>query len=250
MIGLTEGLQVRYNRVVSYLSGTVYPIRRSCDMEIRMSEHIKKQPQPVRRERSYLRLIVLMLLFCGVFSSVEQVLAAPEPSPRAPRWEMQFKIVHQLRLIKIDDDFYWFATYLVTNKTSEDQTFVPNATLYTDAGDIITDGNIDFHVTDTIFDLLGNPLLESKNQIIGPLLQGKENAREGLLLWKAGSLDIDHLTIFISGLSSETQVAINAYTGDESVVRKTLALEYDVPGDPVGTMEKPVRFKGRHWIMR
>ena len=219
-------------------------------MQTRFNECIEGQPRSAGYERSCLGIVIAMLLFFGVFSSVEGVFAAPEPSPRAPRWELQFKIVHQLRLIKIDEDFYWFATYLVTNKTSEDQTFVPNATLYTDAGDIITDGNIDFHVTDTILELLGNPLLESKNQIIGPLLQGKENAREGLLLWKAGSLDIDHVTIFISGLSSETQVAINAYTGDESVVRKTLALEYDVPGDPVGTMEKPVRFKGRHWIMR
>ena len=219
-------------------------------MQTRMTESKGEGHQLGMRVSSRLSLTVVLLLLFGVFGLSERVNAAPEPSPRPPRWELQFKIIHQLRLIKIDEDFYWFATYLVTNRTGEDQTFVPNATLYTDEGDIITDGDVDFRITDKIMGLLRNPLLESKNMIIGPLLQGKENAREGLLVWKAGSLDIDHVTIFISGLSSETQVAINSFTGDESVVRKSLALEFDVPGDPVATMEKPVRFKGKHWIMR
>lgn len=179
-----------------------------------------------------------------------QIKAAPEPSPRPPRWELQFKAVHQLRLIKIGDSFYWFMTYLVTNRTGEDQTFVPNATLYTDAGDIIPDGNVGFRVVDQILELLNKPLLESKNQIIGPLLQGKENAREGLLIWKARSLDIDHVSVFIAGLSSETQVALNPYNGNEYVVRKTLALEYDVPGDPATNIRSPVRYVDKRWIMR
>jgi len=198
----------------------------------------------------FVGLALLFSMVGAIGLDQRSALAAPEPNPTPPRWQLEFEIVHELRLIRVRGDLYWFMTYLVTNKTGEDQTFVPEATLYTDAGEIIRDGNIDYTITNAILDRLRNPLLESKTEIIGPLLQGKENAREGLFVWKAGSLDIDHVSVFISGLASETQVAVNPYTGDESIVRKTLALEYDVPGSPLRDLADPVVFSRERWIMR
>ena len=196
-------------------------------------------------------LFVLVICAFGLGTTLRTAMAAaPEPSPRPPRWELEFKMVHDLRLIELEGDYYWFMTYMVTNRTGEDQTFVPTAILYTDAGDITTDGDVSFNVTQSLLELLDNPLLESKTEIIGPLLQGRENAREGLLIWPAAAMDIDQVSVFVAGLSSETQVAINPYSGEETVVRKTLALEYDVPGDPLGNIQQPVSFAAKRWIMR
>lgn len=178
-------------------------------------------------------------------------LAPPEPSTRPPRWELQFEVTHDLRLIQVGREHYWFLTYLVTNKTGEDQIFVPNAILATDAGDILKDGEVPYEVTERILKMMKNPLLESKNQIIGQLKQGKENAREGLMVWKSGRLeDVRDVRLFIGGLSSDTQVVKNPVTGDDAVVRKHLAREYDCPGEPLAEPGRAVRLRRNHWIMR
>jgi len=178
-------------------------------------------------------------------------VAPPEPSAKPPRWELQFEVTHDLRLIRISGEDYWFMTYLVTNRTGEDQIFVPNAILATDAGDIIKDGEVPYDVTQQLLKLMKNPLLESKNQVIGQLKQGRENARESLFVWKAGTLeDLRDVRVFIGGLSSDTQVVKNHVTGDDVVVRKHLAREYDCPGDPLAEPARAVRLRRQHWIMR
>ncbi len=208
-----------------------------------------KNPRRSTPLSTFLSVFSLILAVVAL-SLTTNVSAAPTPSPRPARWEIDFKVKHELRLVSLSGEYYWFMTYLVTNNTGEDQTFVPSATLYTDAGEIVDDGDVDLDVIDEMLELLSMPLLEAKNDILGTILQGKENAREGLLIWKAGSLDIDHVTVFVSGLSSETQVALNSFTGEETVVRKAKAREYEVPGDPLANVRRPGLFTGEHWIMR
>lgn len=194
-------------------------------------------------------LTALAAILCQGASSV---LAAPEPSAKPPRWELQFEVTHDLRLIEIDDDWYWFMTYLVTNRTGEDQIFVPNAILATDAGDIVKDGEgVSYEITQKLLKLMKNPLLESKNQIIGQLKHGKEYAREGLMIWRAGTLDdVRDVRVFFGGLSSDTQVVKNPITGDDAVVRKHLARLYDCPGNPVADPADAVELRKQEWIMR
>lgn len=194
---------------------------------------------------------VVIIISCILIGNTNTVFSAPEPSSLPPRWEMNIKFIHELRLIQFDGQYYWFMTYLVTNKTGEDQTFVPSATLYTDAGDIITESDgVPYEITKRLLDMIGNPLLESTTQIIGQLKQGKENAREGLLIWKAGNLDIDEVSVFFSGLSSETQVAINPSTKEEVIVRKTLYRYYKIPGEVTANLQHPTIFEFQRWIMR
>ncbi len=196
--------------------------------------------------------LLLAALAAFIAPASQSAFAAPEPSARPPRWELQFEIVHDLRLIELDDQWYWFMTYLVTNRTGEDQVFVPNAVLATDAGDIAKDGDeVPYEVTQELLKLMKNPLLESKNQIIGQLKTGKEYAREGLLVWKAGTLDdVRDVRVFFGGLSSDTQVVKNPVTGDDAVVRKHLARLYDCPGDPMADPADAVQLRKQEWIMR
>jgi len=203
--------------------------------------------------RTRLALATLLAALAAVlWQGSTAALAAPEPSAKPPRWELQFEVVHDLRLLNLDNQYYWFMTYLVTNRTGEDQIFVPNAVLATDAGDIVKDGEgVPYEITQRILRLMKQPLLESKNQIIGQLKTGKEYAREGLMVWKAGSLeDVRDVRVFFGGLSSDTQVVKNPVTGDDAVVRKHLAREYDCPGDPTGDPARAVELRKQVWIMR
>jgi len=180
-----------------------------------------------------------------------RAVAAPMPRAAEPRWELRFEVLNELRLVVLGGQPYWFLTYLVTNRTNQDQTFVPSAILYTDQGEILADDAVPFEVNKELLDLLRNPLLEDRNQIIGVLQQGRENAREGLLVFPAGDLiETDRISIFIAGLSSETQVAINPATGEEVIVRKSLELQYNVPGEALQNPMTPIQFTGRRWVMR
>jgi len=175
----------------------------------------------------------------------------PEPSASPPRWELRFEVEQPLRLVSIDKQYYWIMTYVVQNRTNEDQIFVPNAILATDHGHILKDGEVTYDLTKKIIELIGSPFLKSKNEIIGSLKQGREYAEEGLLVWKADDLeDVRDVRVFIGGLSSDTQVVKNPVTGEDEVVRKHLALEFDCPGDPTANPDKAVRLRKQHWIMR
>ena len=79
--------------------------------------------------------------------------------------------------------------------------------------------------------LLGNELIEDQNQIIGPLLQGPENAKEGLVIWNAANLASSELTVFIGGLSGETTVVADPVTGENKVLSKTFRRDYLTPGE-------------------
>jgi len=204
-----------------------------------------------RRTRLALATL-LTAIAAGLWQGPTAALAAPEPSAKPPRWELQFEVVHDLRLLELDNQYYWFLTYLVTNRTGEDQVFVPNSVLATDAGDIVKDGeDVPYEITQRILKLMKDPLLESKNQIIGQLKTGKEYAREGLMVWKAGSLDdVRDVRVFFGGLSSDSQVVKNPVTGEDAVVRKHLARLYDCPGDPVADPARAVQLRKQEWIMR
>ncbi|MFG0328545.1 MAG: hypothetical protein ACF8PN_01490 [Phycisphaerales bacterium] len=196
-------------------------------------------------------LVALVAIIAFGWTGASVGASAPEPSGKPPRWELKFEIQKDLRLIEIDDEFYWFMTYLVTNRTRNDQLFVPDAVLYADDGTIVREGEgVPLDVVDRLQELLANPLLESSTEIIGTLRQGAENAREGLFVWRAGSLDIDEVALFIAGVSSETQELAHPITGEPIILRKTLERRYDAPGNPAADLRSPVFFRSQRWIMR
>ncbi len=69
-------------------------------------------------------------------------------------------------------------------------------------------------MTDQILELLGNPLLEDQNEILGDILIGEENAKEGLVVWPAGDADVNELTVFATGASGRVRKVPDALTGE------------------------------------
>lgn len=174
----------------------------------------------------------------------------PKPSPVPYRWELDFDL-GDMRLY-VDDQTgqaYWYLTYKVTNDTGADRIWAPEFTLFTDFGGISVSGeDVPRRVMLDLQELLGNDLLEI--DLIGDLYQGEENAREGLVVWKAKSLEVTEMSVFIAGISGETARVRNPISGDIVLMRKTLQRDYLVPGDPLARGSDPAEVVGDRWILR
>ena len=146
---------------------------------------------------------------------------------------------------------FWYLTYEVVNRTGRDQRFAPRIDLLTDEGRVVAQGaGVPSQVVKDLKELLQNPLLEDQFEILGEVLQGREHAKTGLVVFEASYLEPTELTVFVQGLSRETKKAPHPKSGEPVTLRKSLRLDYLVPGDPkpTGTVSYPVL--ARDWTFR
>lgn len=190
-------------------------------------------------------LLVLLALSCLAG-------AYPVPAGTPFRWEFEFKTGDfRLYVDKETSQAYWWMHYTVTNRTKRDRIWAPKFTLFTDVGEILESGkDVPSTITVKIKDLLGNELIETQNEIIGDLLQGTENARDGLVIWPARVLQVNEITMFISGISGETIRVRNPITGEQVILYKSLQRDYIIPGDALARGLRPIDLKAQQWILR
>lgn len=175
----------------------------------------------------------------------------PKPAPVPFRWELEFEPGPLRLYMDSNGSGYWYFTYTVTNRTGSDQLWAPKFTLFTDAGEIVESGrNVPDSVTQDLLKMLGNPLMEDQNSAIGDILQGKENAKEGLIVWPAKRLDVNELSLFVAGLSGETARVKNPVNGQEIILRKTLQRNYLIPGNAVDRGSQPIDLVSQEWVLR
>ncbi len=203
----------------------------------------------IRRRCAWIGLVLVGVVLSG---------AAPEPDPVPNRWQLDLD-VGPLRVANVmsDDGLqpYFFLTYTVTNHAGEDLLFAPSWELATDNGEILPAGrDVPREVTLALLDRFDNPLLEDQLNILGRLLQGRENAREGLVVWPARDLRVDEVNVYAAGFSGEFKM-YEVEQDDGSmrryVLRKTFNLRYAVGGElaPVRSEELTLGERPR-WIMR
>jgi hypothetical protein len=195
-----------------------------------------------------LAVVPLLALLIVVGAAV----AYPKPAAVPYRWELTFD-PGELRLYTdpTSGAHYWFFTYTVTNRTGKDQLWAPSFVLFTDTGDVVPAGReVSTQVTEDLLKLLNNKFLEDQNQIIGDILQGRENAKEGLVIWPANNLQVNEMSVFIAGISGETARVKNPVSGAEVILRKTLQRNYLVPGDAARRGTTPVDLVDETWILR
>ncbi len=184
---------------------------------------------------------------------------APEPDPVPTRWELNFE-PGPLRVIRLDrgaagPQYYFYMTYRVTNHSGNDLIFAPSFDLVTEAGALRRSGrDVPAEVTAEILTMLRNPFLEDQISILGNILQGVENAKDGLVIWPADDLETDTLQVFVAGLSGENKpyVVTDAETGRNKrfMLRKTLELNYETPGTLTGRGSMPMELGQTRWVMR
>src|SRR2546423_1628632 len=85
---------------------------------------------------------VAAIMAAAVSLSLKGAHAFPEPSLIPTSWRLTIKYKHPAAIaVRLPGEgsptMYWYFTYTVTNNTGADQTFVPEITLMTEAGDLI-----------------------------------------------------------------------------------------------------------------
>ena len=100
---------------------------------------------------------------------------------------------------------YFFMTFKVTNYSPTDLLFAPAFELATDDMDVLRSGrDVPVAVTKEIMGRLENSLLEDQISIVGTLLRGAENAKEGLVIWPVPQLHQSEIAVYCAGFSGET----------------------------------------------
>lgn len=184
---------------------------------------------------------------------------APEPNPVPQRW--QFDVYPgQLRFAKFETPDgqlrgYFFLTYRVVNNTREDLLLAPLFELATENGDIVRSGrDVPQSVVKKIMAEVDNPLAQDQISILGTLLQGEENGREGVVIFSDVDNSARDITIYATGFSGETAPyeVKDPKTGKvhKELLRKTLSLQYKLPGDVTGRVNEPLPLFEQRWVMR
>ena len=144
-----------------------------------------------------------------VLAASSVLLAAPEPEPVPRRWELQFE-AHPLRMANADVPGvgarpFYYLTYKATNVTGKEQTLAVAFELSTGDGNVFRAGRgVPLEVTKQIIEHVGNPLLQDPIAILGPIQHGRENAREGIVIWPLEDFTPDALIVYAAGFSGET----------------------------------------------
>lgn len=215
-----------------------------------------------RTVRSYLAALVLAIVIIALAARLASA-EVPKPSPFPIAWELTFEHGEPRRVVvespgDVAPKAYWYMTYNVTNKTDKEQVFLPRFELLTRDGRVVpSDRNIPAAVFEKVKQREGNRFLEPFTSIGGTIRVGEDEAKDGVAIWEEPAPRMGEFTIFISGLSGET-VTMKDASGTEMkgpdgrpiILRKTLQLDYNVPGDERFPGADPVKLVNETWVMR
>jgi hypothetical protein len=88
------------------------------------------------------------------------------------------------------------------------------------------------------------------------ILQGEDNAKDIVVIWRDFDTRATGFKLFVTGLSNETAVVNHPVAVDDAgapvkvFLRKTLALNYALRGDPSLRDSVEVVHKEKTWVMR
>lgn len=185
---------------------------------------------------------------------------APEPSAVAKRWQLQVEF-GPLRVYSTSTDSgprtFFYQTYKAVNRTGQDVIFAPSFDLVDSEGTITRSGrSVPDSVTKALINRLGNPLMQDQISIMGTILQGEENAKEGVVVWACENFRPGQINVYAAGFSGETAMVKVPGLKDEKgkdvfiTLRKTRQLTFTNPGDIVSRGDAPIETSSAKWIMR
>ncbi len=194
--------------------------------------------------------------------------AAPKADIATTAWQLdlEFYDPQRITLLLPGDErvtTFWYVLYQVTNRTGKDVDFYPSFRIVTDTLQVVEGGA---NVSPTVYDAIKArhyrefPFFAPPAKVTGLLLQGEENARSSAAVFRTFDEAASSFTLYVSGLSGESARAQNpsydAKRGESEdnprafFQRRTLAVVYDLPGDPhTRSLATPMR-RSREWVMR
>lgn len=192
----------------------------------------------------------------GFVAQTDRAAAAhAEPEAVTSSWMFDFTY-ERPRAIAVEDEngenqWYWYMPYKVVNDTDQKRLFIPEFTIADNTGRIVTaNASVPDEVFQKIKERRNNSLLKSPVDVVGQLLVGEDFAKESVAIWPANPEDVDSFKVFISGISGETATIQNPRTGESVLVRRTLMLSYNTPGNYPTPQNQPVERTDEQWVMR
>jgi hypothetical protein len=215
--------------------------------------------QTPRSRRSLLQIIAaLAVAVVGLVGMGVSMGMGPEPDPIPRKWELTVE-PGPLRYASVDDGNgpkgYFYLTYTVTNTSGKDMLFTPSFEMCNDKGEVVRSGReVPAAVTKAILDSLNSELIQDQISIVGMLLQGEGNAKDGLVVFPATTLRFSQMEVYGAGFSGETKTIdqMDAKTGKpvRITLRKTLMLRYQPTGEVRGQGARPFELIEKRWVMR
>ena len=199
--------------------------------------------------------MIATVLSAGValFSQTRPTLAVPEPARVPISWELSFRHGNMERIfinVNGKDTPVWFMRYTVINNTGRDVLFTPSFEIVAETG---TTMEAFKGVPSTAFEKIkagfNNSLLISPNNIYGKLLQGEDNAKDGVVIFPALDPDARNFRLFVMGLSGETADVENPATHKKVILQKTLELDFNIPGQAIDIAPK-CTLTATKWVMK
>lgn len=216
------------------------------------------EKQLMRSMRWSLALAVVAVLMAGGMM-VRAASKKPYPVPNMLRHGWQLKFVwHKPKQIFAATGHgvnrrlrkYWIMRYTVTNNTNRDIFFIPTFALVTDTGKVLKPAvGLSPRILKKIRNVTGDKFIISPGLMAGKLLQGADNAKDGVAVFADVPSKARRFKFFISGLSGDTAVQKDPLTGKDIVLHKTLLLNFWNPGEASRISPNP-QFAGKKWVMR
>jgi len=223
------------------------------------------------RRMACLPALALLAMALAMVAWPPGASAYPKPSLFPISWEFKFEHCLPRRIAVMvpgstTPQAFWYVTFTLTNDTGQERNFIPAFDMLTNDGTVI---HSDAGIPNAVFEAIklrehNLPKLEPLSKIAGKLLQGEDQARDGVAIWAEPMPRMGSFSIFVSGLSGEACILKD---GQETVIKdwsqetpenraklvilfKTLQLKYQIPGDDVHGGQDAVVDKGQEWIMR
>lgn len=211
-----------------------------------------------------------MTWLCAAVAAVS--FGAAEAAPKArvdtPSWRLEVKFHDPQRMVlRLPGDrhetTFWYVLYTVTNNTGMDREFFPSFRLVTDNFGVVEGGA---HISPSVYDAVVDrhrrefPFMVSPTKVSGLLLQGEANERTSFVAFRDFDTRANAFSVFASGLSGKIERRANpAFDASKAeggknprqfILRRTLEVRYDFPGDPqTRDRTSPIR-RTRRWVMR
>jgi hypothetical protein len=147
---------------------------------------------------------------------------------------------------------FWVFTYTVANKTGKTQRFSPRFELLMGDGTILEAGrDVPVEAGRRVLRSVGSDQALDQFQIMGEILDGEANAREGVVVWPAKG-DSKEITMFVSGMSFAFDRVKDPATGKDAIIRRSWSRQYSVPGSPDPRVASEASFDPIKdaWLMR
>lgn len=127
---------------------------------------------------------------------------------------------------------FWAFTYTIANKTGKTQRFSPRFELLMGDGTVLEAGrDVPVEAGRRVQRAVASEQALDQFQIMGEILDGEANAREGVVIWPAKG-DSKEITLFASGMSSAFDRVKDPATGKDGIIRRSWSRHYAVPGSP------------------